>query len=265
MHTSCSSGSVLHQSVVDRYQLRGPHRSPCLRSTPLPRRSPPAAPPPPLGFPIASAPARLPHPSPTPVSPPPPTCAALSLSSRLSISICFSPAPLTCPPPPTRSRCVHMRVRRGSWYSVCASSTWGAGKGGGGAGRVDLTDDVSSRCYVASSLSQDCPWTSSIQEGLGMGRRQMGWRQNESGSACRTRGPGCGGGRTQIRCEEVTRSLPDAALDLPVPTGHPKASHACTTPPQVHPSRLHLPPPPPPCIAAPPGWSGWLALEAPLW
>jgi hypothetical protein len=46
------------------------------------------------------------------------SAAALSRSRRLSISICFSPAPLTCPPPATRSKWVHMRVSRGSWYSV---------------------------------------------------------------------------------------------------------------------------------------------------
>ena len=41
---------------------------------------------------------------------------------RLSTSICFSPMPLTRPPA-CLSKCVHMRVRRGSWYSLCASST----------------------------------------------------------------------------------------------------------------------------------------------
>mmetsp|Transcript_32034 Transcript_32034/g.102013 ORF Transcript_32034/g.102013 Transcript_32034/m.102013 type:complete len:211 (+) Transcript_32034:540-1172(+) len=44
------------------------------------------------------------------------------LRRRLSISICFSPMPLTMPPA-CRSRCVHIRVSRGSWYSACASST----------------------------------------------------------------------------------------------------------------------------------------------
>lgn len=36
------------------------------------------------------------------------------------------PVPLTWPPPPTRSKCVHMRVSRGNWYSSCASSTCAA-------------------------------------------------------------------------------------------------------------------------------------------
>mmetsp|Transcript_6757 Transcript_6757/g.24935 ORF Transcript_6757/g.24935 Transcript_6757/m.24935 type:complete len:226 (-) Transcript_6757:558-1235(-) len=52
-----------------------------------------------------------------------------SRSRRLSISICFSPMPLTCPPPPAPppaclSKCVHILLRRGSWYSSCAISTW---------------------------------------------------------------------------------------------------------------------------------------------
>mmetsp|Transcript_12531 Transcript_12531/g.35412 ORF Transcript_12531/g.35412 Transcript_12531/m.35412 type:complete len:313 (-) Transcript_12531:236-1174(-) len=41
---------------------------------------------------------------------------------RLSTSSCFSPMPLTIPPA-CRSRCVHIRVSLGSWYSACASST----------------------------------------------------------------------------------------------------------------------------------------------
>lgn len=63
------------------------------------------------------------------------SAAALSRSRRLSISICFSPVPLTWPPPATLSRWLHMRVRRGSWYSTWASSTCrGSGGGGGGVG-----------------------------------------------------------------------------------------------------------------------------------
>lgn len=44
------------------------------------------------------------------------------LRIRLSTSICFSPIPLTCPPA-WRSRWLHMRVSRGSWYSAAARST----------------------------------------------------------------------------------------------------------------------------------------------
>ena len=49
--------------------------------------------------------------------------AARARSSLLSTSICFSPMPLVRPPL-CRSRWDHIRVRRGSWYSACASSTW---------------------------------------------------------------------------------------------------------------------------------------------
>ena len=44
--------------------------------------------------------------------------------SRRSVSSCDSPGPRVPIPPPVRERCVHRRVRRGSWYSSCASSTW---------------------------------------------------------------------------------------------------------------------------------------------
>ena len=48
---------------------------------------------------------------------------------------CFSPMPLAevpvPAPPPWRPRCDHMRVRRGSWYSLWASSTCGAVRWGG--------------------------------------------------------------------------------------------------------------------------------------
>ena len=44
--------------------------------------------------------------------------------SRRSVSSWDSPGPRVPIPPPVRERCVHRRVRRGSWYSSCASSTW---------------------------------------------------------------------------------------------------------------------------------------------
>ncbi len=44
--------------------------------------------------------------------------------TRRSVSSCVSPGPRVPMPPPVRERCVHMRVRRGSWYSSWASSTW---------------------------------------------------------------------------------------------------------------------------------------------
>ena len=42
---------------------------------------------------------------------------------RRSVSSCDSPGPRVPMPPPVRERCVHSRVRRGSWYSSWASST----------------------------------------------------------------------------------------------------------------------------------------------
>src|SRR6267378_7969795 len=45
------------------------------------------------------------------------------LISRLSVSSCVSPGPLTPIPPRNFSRWAHMRVRRGSMYCSCASST----------------------------------------------------------------------------------------------------------------------------------------------
>ena len=42
---------------------------------------------------------------------------------RRSVSSCDSPGPRVPIPPPVRERCVHSFVRRGSWYSSCASST----------------------------------------------------------------------------------------------------------------------------------------------
>ena len=42
---------------------------------------------------------------------------------RRSSSSCVSPTPRVPMPPACRSRCVHARVRRGSMYSSCASST----------------------------------------------------------------------------------------------------------------------------------------------
>ena len=44
--------------------------------------------------------------------------------SRRSVSSWDSPGPRVPMPPPVRERCVHRRVRRGSWYSSWASSTW---------------------------------------------------------------------------------------------------------------------------------------------
>ncbi len=41
-----------------------------------------------------------------------------------SVSISVSPGPRSPMPPRCLSRCVHMRVRRGSRYWYCASSTW---------------------------------------------------------------------------------------------------------------------------------------------
>ena len=42
---------------------------------------------------------------------------------RRSVSSCDSPGPREPMPPCVRERCVHRRVRRGSWYSSWASST----------------------------------------------------------------------------------------------------------------------------------------------
>src|SRR5215212_11309414 len=44
--------------------------------------------------------------------------------SRRSVSSWLSPGPRVPIPPPVRERWVQRRVRRGSWYSSCASSTW---------------------------------------------------------------------------------------------------------------------------------------------
>ena len=44
--------------------------------------------------------------------------------SRRSVSSWDSPGPRVPIPPPVRERCVQRRVRRGSWYSSWASSTW---------------------------------------------------------------------------------------------------------------------------------------------
>ena len=59
------------------------------------------------------------------------TCSTRSLSflilsrmTRRSVSSWVSPGPRVPMPPPVRERCVHRRVRRGSWYSSWASSTW---------------------------------------------------------------------------------------------------------------------------------------------
>ena len=43
---------------------------------------------------------------------------------RRSVSSWLSPGPRVPIPPPVRDRWVHSRVRRGSWYSSWASSTW---------------------------------------------------------------------------------------------------------------------------------------------
>ena len=43
---------------------------------------------------------------------------------RRSVSSWLSPGPREPMPPWVRERCVHSRVRRGSWYSSWASSTW---------------------------------------------------------------------------------------------------------------------------------------------
>ena len=43
---------------------------------------------------------------------------------RRSVSSWVSPGPRVPMPPPVRDRWVHSRVRRGSWYSSWASSTW---------------------------------------------------------------------------------------------------------------------------------------------
>ena len=43
---------------------------------------------------------------------------------RRSVSSWLSPGPREPMPPWVRDRCVHSRVRRGSWYSSWASSTW---------------------------------------------------------------------------------------------------------------------------------------------
>src|SRR5690349_20933653 len=43
---------------------------------------------------------------------------------RRSVSSWLSPGPRVPIPPPVRDRCVQRRVRRGSWYSSWASSTW---------------------------------------------------------------------------------------------------------------------------------------------
>ena len=58
------------------------------------------------------------------------TCSTRSLSFlilsrmiRRSVSSCVSPGPREPMPPWVRDRCVHSRVRRGSWYSSWASST----------------------------------------------------------------------------------------------------------------------------------------------
>ena len=115
-----------HPATIQPHLLNVlPQPPPPLPRPPLsPPPSPPATPAPPASLP--TTPVSQPYPL------PPAHTSSMSfrsramrpLSRRRSTSICFSPIPLTRPLPPRwRSRCVHMRVRRGSWYSLCASST----------------------------------------------------------------------------------------------------------------------------------------------